>query len=140
MQDFYKTLVEVENLHSLVNAMGRAGLAETLQSDGPYTLFAPDDIAFTRMLIGDELDDPEKLKSILTYHLVSGRYTADDIREMENLETMNGKSLTVGRDDDEIVVDDGKFIASDIECSNGIIHIIDTVFKPQLAGWYREAA
>lgn len=140
MQDFYKTLVEVENLHALVNAMGRAGLAETLQGDGPFTLFAPDDTAFTRMLIGDELDDPEKLRTILTYHLVPGRYTANDIRELENIETVNGKSLTIGLDDDDIVVDDGKFIASDIECSNGIIHIIDTVFKPQLAGWYREAA
>lgn len=140
MQDFYKTLVEVGSMHSLVNAMGRAGLAETLQSDGPYTLFAPDDIAFTRMLIGDEMDDPEKLKSILTYHLVSGRYTSEDIRELENIETVNGKSLTIAMDEGDIVVDDGKFLASDIECSNGIIHIIDTVFKPQLAGWYREAA
>jgi uncharacterized surface protein with fasciclin (FAS1) repeats len=140
MQDFYKTLVEVESLHSLVNAMGRAGLVETLNGAGPYTLFAPDDIAFTRMLIGDELDDPDKLKSILTYHLVPGRYTTEDIREMENIETMNGNSLTIGLDDDELVIDDGKFITSDIECSNGIIHIIDTVFKPQLAGWYREAA
>ena len=90
------------------------------------------------MLTGDELGDPEKLKSILTYHLVSGRYTADDIRELENIETVNGKLLTIALDDEDIVVDDGKFITSDIECSNGIIHIIDTVFKPQLAGWFRE--
>ena len=138
MQDFFKTLVEVGSMQSLINAMGRAGLADTLQSTGPYTLFAPNDVAFTNMLTGDELGDPEKLKSILTYHLVSGRYTADDIRELENIETVNGKLLTIALDDEDIVVDDGKLITSDIECSNGIIHIIDTVFKPQLAGWFRE--
>jgi uncharacterized surface protein with fasciclin (FAS1) repeats len=62
----------------------------------------------------------------------------DDIKEMETLGTENGKSLTVAFDEGEVVVDNGKFVKTDIECSNGIIHIVDNVFKPELSGWYRE--
>ena len=138
MEDIYKTLAGDIVMHPLINALERTGLVETLQAAGPFTMFAPHDAAFTRMNIETELNDLEKLKSILTYHVVSGKYTAGAIKGMENLETINGKHLTVALDEGEVIVDNGKFITTDIHCSNGIIHVIDNVFKPQLSGWYRE--
>lgn len=138
MEDIYKTLAGDIEMHPLINALERAGLAETLQDAGPFTMFAPHDTAFTRMNIETELNDPEKLKSILTYNVVSGKYDTGAIREIDSLETLNGKFLTVALDEGDVVVDNGKFVTTDIHCSNGIIHIIDNVFKPQLSGWYRE--
>jgi uncharacterized surface protein with fasciclin (FAS1) repeats len=138
MKDIYATLAADGTMHTLVASIKKAGLAETLQGAGPFTLFAPDDDAFSRMDIEKELSDPEKLKSILTYHLVSGIQTAASIEEMETLETVNGKSLTIALDEGDVVIDNGKFVKTDIECSNGIIHVVDNVFQPHLSGWYRE--
>jgi uncharacterized surface protein with fasciclin (FAS1) repeats len=138
MKDIYATLAANGTMLKLVGSIKKAGLVETLQGAGPFTLFAPDDDAFTRMDFEKELNDPDKLKSVLTYHLVSGKYTAADIAEMETLGTVNGKSLTIALDEGDVVIDNGKFVKTDIECSNGIVHIIDNVFQPHLSGWYRE--
>lgn len=138
MQDIYTTLVEDLSMQTLVKALDKIGMSGVLKGAGPYTLFAPNDEAFTRMNIESVLNDPASLKSTLTYHLVSGKHMFDAIKEMETLGTENGKSLTVAFDEGEVVVDNGKFVKTDIECSNGIIHIIDNVFKPELSGWYRE--
>jgi uncharacterized surface protein with fasciclin (FAS1) repeats len=138
MKDIYTTLAADGTMLTLLSSIKKAGLVETLQGAGPYTLFAPDDNAFTRMDIEKELGDPEKLRSILTYHLVPGKYTSDKIEEMETLGTVNGKSLTIALDEGDVVIDNGKFVKTDIECSNGIIHIVDNVFQPHLSGWYRE--
>jgi uncharacterized surface protein with fasciclin (FAS1) repeats len=138
MQDIFDTVKADGTMQKLVHYLETAGLAETLKSAGPFTLFAPDDDAFIRMDIEKDLVDPAKLKSTLTYHLVSGKYTADEIGGLETLGTENGKSLTIALDEGQTVVDNGKFVKTDIECSNGIIHIIDNVFQPHLSGWYRE--
>ena len=138
MQTIFDTLAADESMNALVRALINAGLVEMLQGSEPHTLFAPDNEAFIRMDIEKDLDDLNKLKSILAYHLVSGKYSAADIREMETLETVEGKSLTITLDEGAVVVDNGKFLKTDIKCSNGIIHIIDNVFKPNLSGWYRE--
>jgi uncharacterized surface protein with fasciclin (FAS1) repeats len=138
MQDIYATVTADGTMRKLANYLDIAGLAGTLKGAGPYTLFAPDDNAFIRMNIEKELEDRDKLKSTLTYHLVSGKYTAGDIRKMETIGTENGKSLTVALDEGDTVVDNAKFVKTDIECSNGIIHIVDNVFQPHLSGWYRE--
>jgi len=138
MQDIFDTVKAHGTMQKLVHYLETAGLAETLKSAGPFTLFAPDDDAFIRMDIEKDLVDLAKLKSTLTYHLVAGKYTADEISAMETLGTENGKSLTIALDEGQTVVDNGKFVKTNIECSNGIIHIIDNVFQPQLSGWYRE--
>ena len=138
MQDIYNTVAMDGTLKKLVNYLETAGLVETLQGAGPFTLFAPDDNAFIRMDIEKDLVESAKLKATLTYHIVSGKYTAEEIREMETLSTENGKSLTIALDEGQTVVDNGKFVKPNIECTNGIIHIIDNVFQPQLSGWYRE--
>ena len=138
MPDIIDTIRKDASLGTLLASLEKAGLTETLKGAGPYTLFAPNDEAFARMNIGEALKDPKNLSETLTYHLVAGRYTAEAIGEMETLGTENGKSLTVALDEGETVVDNGKFVTADIECSNGIIHIIDNVFQPHLSGWYRE--
>ncbi len=138
MKDILGCLSEIGSMRTLLKAIEKAGLTDVIKGPGPLTLFAPNDDAFTRMNTGAVLDDLENLKSVITYHLAAGRHTFDEIGKMETLRTENGKSLTITIDEGETVVDNGKFIKTDIECSNGIIHIVDNVFQPQLSGWYRE--
>ncbi len=138
MQDIFSTLSADASMQIFVDAIEKAGMAGMLREAGPYTLFAPNDEAFTRMNTASLLDNPDILKSTLSYHLVAGKYTFNDIQGMETLGTENGKSLTIALDEGELVLDNGKFVKSDIQCSNGIIHIIDNVFQPHLSGWYRE--
>jgi uncharacterized surface protein with fasciclin (FAS1) repeats len=138
MADIIDTIRNDASLGTLLASLEKAGLIEKLKEAGPFTLFAPNDAAFVRMNIADALKDLKYLTETLTYHVVSEKHTADAIREMETIGTENGKSLTVALDEGETVVDNGKFVTIDIECSNGIIHIIDNVFQPQLSGWYRE--
>jgi uncharacterized surface protein with fasciclin (FAS1) repeats len=90
------------------------------------------------MNIEKELEDPDKLKSTLTYHLLSGRMPTADMKDLETMSTENGKSLTINLDEGEMVVDNAKFVRPDVECANGLIHVIDNVFQPNLSGWYKD--
>lgn len=140
MKDIMETIRTEASLSTLAASIEKANLAEKLKEAGPYTLFAPDNDAFKRMDFEKFLQDPKTLTDTLTYHLVSGTYSAGELREMVpgKLGTENGKSLTLEMDEGETVIDNGKFVSSDIVCSNGVIHIIDNVFQPHLSGWYRE--
>lgn len=138
MADIVDTIRNNASLGTLLASLEKTGHIETLKGAGPFTLFAPNDAAFIRMNIAESLEDPAYLSETMTYHLVAGKHTADAIREMDTIDTENGKSLTVTLDEGEAVVDNGKFVITDIECCNGIIHIVDNVFQPQLSGWYRE--
>ncbi|NMC72866.1 MAG: fasciclin domain-containing protein [Geobacteraceae bacterium] len=138
MADIVETIRNEASLGTLLALLEKSGVMETLKGTGPYTLFAPNDEAFSRMNIIEYLTDMQNLSDTLTYHIAAGRHTADDIRDRDAIGTENGKYLTVTLDEGDTVVDNGKFVAVDIECSNGIIHIIDNVFQPQLSGWYRD--
>ena len=140
MKDIMETVKSDASLSTLATMLENANLVERLKGSGPYTLFAPNNYAFIRMNIGKTVLDPKNLSDTLTYHLVAGTHSFKEIHEMISgkLETETGKSLTVEMDEGETVIDNGKFVTPDIECSNGIIHIIDNVFQPQLSGWYRE--
>jgi len=140
MKDIMETIKADASLSSLAAALEKANLTEMLKGAGPYTLFAPNNDSFTRMDIEKFIQNPKDLSETLTYHIVAGKYSAGEIREMipGKLATENGKSLTLEMDEGEAVIDNGKFVVTDIECSNGVIHIIDNVFQPQLSGWYRE--
>jgi uncharacterized surface protein with fasciclin (FAS1) repeats len=138
MQDILDCLSEVGSMQTLLKTIEKAGMTDMLKAPGPYTLFAPNDEAFARMNTGALFDNPVSLKSTISYHLATGRHTFDDIRKRETLGTENGKSLTITIDEGETVVYNGKFIKTDIEFTNGIIHIIDNVFQPHLSGWYGE--
>ena len=120
---------------TLVAAVKAAGLVETLQGKGPFTVFAPTDEAFAKLPPGtvEDLLKPEnkdKLVAILTYHVVPGKVMAADVKTMM-AKTVNGKELSIKVDDGKVTVNDAKVIKTDVAASNGVIHVIDTVLLPK---------
>ena len=120
----------------IVAAVKAADLVDTLKGEGPFTVFAPTDDAFAKLPEGtlDDLLKPEnkdKLKSILTYHVVSGKVMAKDVATMKMAETVNGQSFMVSMEGDSVMVDNAKVVQTDIEYSNGVIHVIDSVILPK---------
>jgi len=136
MKDILETLKEEGSFKTLLSALETAGLTEVLVKPGPLTLFAPNDEAFTRIKIEEVLPDRGKLVEMLTYHIVQGKMSAAGIAAEEHILTNCGKSLTVHLSEGKQQVDNANFITTDIECSNGVIHIIDNVFLPNMSGWY----
>ena len=134
--DIVDTAVSAGSFNTLVAAIQAAGLAETLKGEGPFTVFAPTDDAFAKLPAGtlDDLLKPEnkdKLAAILTYHVVSGKVMAKDVMTMKEAKTVNGQSVMVSMEADTVIIDNAKVVNADIECSNGVIHVIDTVILPK---------
>ena len=120
--------------NTLVAAVKAAGLVETLQGKGPFTVFAPTDEAFAKLPEGTvaSLLKPEnkaKLVSILTYHVVPGKVMAADVKTMK-AKTVNGKELSIKVEDGKVTVDGAKVIKTDVAAKNGVIHVIDSVVLP----------
>lgn len=138
MKTIFEYVQSDSTLKVFAGLLEKGGYAALLGGSGTYTLFVPNDTAFERMDILKSLEDPKSLEATLKYHLVSGKVTSADIRATGSIGTEYGKSLTIELDEGEPVIDNGKLVTPDIECSNGIIHIIDNIFQPQLSGWYRE--
>ena len=120
---------------TLVAAVKVAGLVETLQGKGPFTVFAPTDEAFAKLPAGTVEDllkpeNKEKLVAILTYHVVPGKVMAADVKTMM-AKTVNGKELSIKVDDGKVTVNDANVIKTDVAASNGVIHVIDTVILPK---------
>ena len=134
--DIVDTAVKAGSFNTLVAAVQAAGLAETLKGEGPFTVFAPTDDAFAKLPAGtlDDLLKPEnkdKLAAILTYHVVSGKVMAKDVMTMKEAKTVNGQSVMVSMEADTVMIDNAKVVQADVECSNGVIHVIDTVILPK---------
>lgn len=135
-KDIVDTAVAAEDFSTLVAAVKAAGLVETLKGEGPFTVFAPNDKAFGKV---DEAtlksllkpENKEKLTSILTYHVVPGKVMAADVVKLNSAKTVNGQSVKVKVDGDTVMVDGAKVVATDIECGNGVIHVIDSVIMPK---------
>ncbi|MDN7023856.1 fasciclin domain-containing protein [Methanoculleus sp. FWC-SCC1] len=133
-----QTIVEIAaadpQFSTLVAAVQAANLTDALSQEGPYTVFAPTDAAFEALPAGtlDQLmQDPEgDLQQILLYHVVPGRYMASDLAQLNSLETLEGSTLSVNATDGAVTIDDAIVIQSDIEASNGVIHVIDAVMVP----------
>lgn len=123
-------------LNVLASLLDRGGFSALLGEAEEYTLFAPNDDAFGRTNIQKSLEAPEQLEAILKYHLLSGKFTSIDLCSTVYHDTVYGKPLTIELSDGELIVDNAKVVTRDIECSNGIIHIVDNVFQPRLSGWY----
>ncbi len=136
MKDIMETISTNDSFRTLAEAVRRAGLEDALKGPGPLTLFAPDNDAFKRLNLDEILGDPKKLVETLTYHVVERKISGEELREIDCSPTLNGKTLAVKVKHGELVVDNGKVILTDIECSNGVIHVIDSVFLPHLSGWY----
>jgi uncharacterized surface protein with fasciclin (FAS1) repeats len=135
-KDIVDTAVSAGNFNTLVAAVKAAGLVETLKGDGPFTVFAPTDEAFAKLPEGtvEDLLKPEnkdKLVSILTYHVVSGKYKAEKVLKKDMLKTVNGQSIKVSKSDKGAMINMSMITATDIMTSNGVIHVIDTVLIPE---------
>ncbi len=135
-KDIVDTAVDAGQFKTLVAAVQAAGLVDTLKGDGPYTVFAPTDEAFAKLPEGtvENLLKPEnkdQLIAVLTYHVVPGKVMSSDIAGKKiEAATVQGSELTIDAMKD-VKVDNAKVIAADIEASNGVIHVIDTVVLPQ---------
>lgn len=130
-----ETAQDAGNFETLLAAAESAGLVETLTGEGPYTVFAPTDEAFEALPEGtvDELlmeENQDELTSILTYHVVPGAVMSADLADGMEAETVEGSSVTVSIDGDTVMVGDATVTQADIEASNGVIHVIDTVLMP----------
>ena len=135
-KDVVDTAVGAGNFSTLVAALKAAGLVETLKGEGPFTVFAPTDEAFAKLPPGTVEDllkpeNKEKLVSILTYHVVPGKVMASDVVKLSEAKTVNGQSVGISAKDGTVMVDSAKVITTDIECSNGVIHVIDAVVLPE---------
>jgi len=126
------------NFKTLIAAIKAAGLLETLQGKGPFTLFAPTDEAFAKLPAGtlDELLKPEnkaKLAGLLSYHVVPGKVMAADVKTMK-AKTVNGQELSLKVEGKSVMCDGAKVLKADIAATNGVIHAIDAVVMPAGAG------
>jgi uncharacterized surface protein with fasciclin (FAS1) repeats len=122
-----------EDFSILVKAVKAADLQEALSGEGPYTVFAPTNKAFEALPKGTLealLKDKEKLTSILTYHIVKGKVSSKQVVEMNKATMLNGQDVKIKKNDDGVMVNDASVVMTDIECSNGVIHVIDKVILP----------
>lgn len=134
-KDIVDTAVAAGSFKTLATALTAAGLVETLKGDGPFTVFAPADDAFAKLPAGtlEDLLKPEnkaKLAAILTYHVVPGKVMAKDVVGLSSAKTVNGKALKIAVKDGTVMVDNARVTKTDIQCSNGVIHVIDAVMLP----------
>ncbi|MBM4263404.1 MAG: fasciclin domain-containing protein [Deltaproteobacteria bacterium] len=135
-KDIVDTAVSAGSFKTLVAAAQAAGLVSVLKGEGPLTVFAPTDEAFKKLPAGtvENLLKPEnkdKLVSILTYHVVPGRVTADKVAGLRSAKTVNGQELKVSKKDGKVMIDNARVTSTDILASNGVIHVIDTVVLPK---------
>jgi molybdopterin/thiamine biosynthesis adenylyltransferase len=136
MKDILGTLMADGSFQTLLSLLEMADLADRLTEPGPFTIFAPNDDAFKRVNVDEITSDRDKLIVLLTYHILQEKLTAAEIALNEQLMTSSDKSLTVLLEEGLQVIDNAKYVKTDIECANGIIHVIDNVFLPQFSGWY----
>jgi len=132
-KDIVDTAVAAGSFDTLVQAVQAADLVETLKGEGPFTVFAPTDEAFEK-IPADQLNallaDKAALTQVLTYHVVPGKVMAADVVKLESAETAQGQSITIDAGDG-VKVDSAMVVQTDIETSNGVIHVIDTVLLPK---------
>jgi len=132
MKNLVETAIEAGIFKTLIKVIQESGLFDILSKEGPYTIFAPTDEAFSKLPSGtmDNLfQDKEKLTDILTYHVVQDKIMSNDVIKLKKADTINGKQIKI-RTDNRVKIDEANIIKTNIECTNGIIHIIDQVLLP----------
>ena len=132
--DIVDTALSAGNFSTLAAALRAAGLLEALKSEGPFTVFAPTDDAFAKIppqALSELLqpENKEKLTAILTYHVVPGRVTAHDVANLNSATTLQGQTVKISKQDG-VKINEAKVIAPDVEATNGMIHVIDSVLMP----------
>lgn len=132
MKNIIETAVSNTDFSTLVTAINAAGLADTLLGAGPYTVFAPNNAAFAKIpeaTLKTVLADKEKLTSILTYHVVAGKVMAQTVMDMTEAKSLEGSMLKIDTKNG-VMINSAKVVKADILCSNGVIHVIDSVLMP----------
>lgn len=135
-KDIVDTAIAAGDFKTLAAALQAAGLVDTLKGPGPFTVFAPTDEAFAKLPPGtvEDLLKPEnkqKLISILTYHVVAGKVMAKDVVKLHEAKTLNGQDVKIMVEGGKVMVNNATVIKTDIQCTNGVIHVIDSVLLPQ---------
>lgn len=135
--DIVDTALSSGKFSTLAAALGAAGLIETLKGKGPFTVFAPTDEAFAKIppetlsaLLRPE--NRKKLTAILTYHVIAGKVLAKDVVNLKTARTVQGQELTIDASDG-VRINDATVITADVEATNGVIHVIDSVLLPSTA-------
>ena len=134
-KDIVDTAVAAGSFKTLAKALQAAGLIETLKGAGPFTVFAPTDDAFAKLPEGtlEALLKPEnkqKLQRILTYHVVPGKVKASDVVKLQSAKAVSGDTIAIAARNGGVTVDNARVVQTDIEASNGVIHVIDAVILP----------
>ncbi len=132
--DIVDTAIAAGSFKTLAKALTEAGLVDTLKGPGPFTVFAPTDDAFAKLPKGALealLKDKKKLTAVLTYHVVAGKVMAADAAKLTTAKTVNGQSLAIKAKDGAVTINGAKVTKADIEASNGVIHVVDTVLMPK---------
>ncbi len=137
-KDIVDNAVEASNVTTLVAAVQAAGLVETLKSDGPFTVFAPTNDAFDNLdeWVVDTLLLPENktaLTSVLTYHVVAGSYTSNDLEDGQILTSVQWENLIISYENDIWMINWAEIQIADVISSNGVTHVIDSVLLPEYA-------
>lgn len=133
-QNIVEIAASNESFKTLVQAVTAAGLVDTLNSEGPFTVFAPTDEAFAKLPEGTVeslLNNKEDLTKILTYHVIPGKVMASDVVKLTSATTVQGQDVIIKVDGDTVMVNDAKVVSTDIVGTNGVIHVIDTVLLPK---------
>ena len=133
-KDIVETATEAGSFKTLLTAVKAAGLVETLQGKGPFTVFAPTDAAFAALPAGTLdglLKDPAALKKILLYHVVSGSVRSDQVVGLTSATSVEGSPVAIAVKDGTVYLNDSaKVVTADVMASNGVIHVIDAVLLP----------
>jgi len=133
-KDIITIAVEAGSFNTLATALTEAGLVETLQGEGPFTVFAPTDDAFAKLpegTVGALLKDKEALTKILLYHVVSGNVTSGEVVKLSSATTLAEKDVQIKVEDGKVFINNSQVTTADVMASNGVIHIIDTVLIPE---------
>jgi uncharacterized surface protein with fasciclin (FAS1) repeats len=135
-RDVVDTAIAAGSFKTLAKALDAAGLVTTLKGAGPFTVFAPTDEAFAKLPNGTletllKPENKEKLRRILTYHVVAGNVMASDVVKLQSAKAVSGDTITVKVQDGVVHVDNATVTSADVIASNGVIHVIDSVILPK---------
>jgi uncharacterized surface protein with fasciclin (FAS1) repeats len=131
-----ETAVAAGSFKTLAKALEASDLVSTLTGPGPFTVFAPTDEAFAKLPAGTlesllKPENKEKLRRVLTYHVVPGKVMASDVVKLQSAKAVSGDTIAVNAQNDSVRVDQARVTKADIPASNGVIHVIDAVILPK---------
>ncbi|MCS7190056.1 MAG: fasciclin domain-containing protein [Fimbriimonadales bacterium] len=132
-KDIVDTAVSAGQFKTLVKLVQEAGLVDALRGEGPFTVFAPTDEAFAKLpkaQVDALLKDKEALRQVLLYHVVAGKVMSKDVVKLRSAKTLQGQNITIRVQRNTVRINDAKVVKADIECTNGVIHVIDKVILP----------